>query len=119
MKLALTLALGTILAATLAASPVHARPRTATCRIVTQGEKPYLGPCRFLPDGKGSFAVEPIGRRFFFPSVSTISLTVTGPGQAEVSGLTAAGINSRWGEAKRSKSAPACWRGGDFRICVT
>ncbi|WP_017295364.1 hypothetical protein [Geminocystis herdmanii] len=39
-------------------------------------------------------------------------------GVAEVRGLTTAGINSRWGEARRSKSDKACWVGDDFTICA-
>jgi hypothetical protein len=93
-------------------------PRTASCRIVSGGEAPYFGPCRFLSDGGGSFTIEPIGRRFFFPRIGAITVAITAPGEAEVSGLTAAGINSRWGAARREGGAPACWLGGNFRICV-
>jgi hypothetical protein len=102
----------------LAAGAAQGAPRTASCRVVTAGEAPYLGPCRFLPERGGSFSIEPIGRRFFFPRIGTITVSITAPDEAEVSGLTAAGINSRWGGARRLKSAPACWLGGDFRICV-
>lgn len=35
-----------------------------------------------------------------------------------VRGLTSEGINSRWGEAKRSKKDKSCWIGEDFKICA-
>jgi hypothetical protein len=102
----------------LSAAAAHDAARTASCRIVTSGEAPYQGPCRFLPERGGSFSIEPVGRRFFFPRIGTINVAIIAPGEAEVSGLTAAGINSRWGPARRAAGAPACWFGGDFRICV-
>ncbi|MDB5722848.1 MAG: hypothetical protein JWP15_3466 [Alphaproteobacteria bacterium] len=86
--------------------------------IGSSGAAPFRGPCRFLPDKGGSFSLDPIGRKTFSSEISTLSVFVTGPGVAEVSGLTAAGINSRWGEARRSRKDPACWEGADFRICV-
>ncbi|MEA3036261.1 MAG: hypothetical protein QOH04_2026 [Sphingomonadales bacterium] len=94
-----------------------ARTRPARCDISTE-EAPYRGPCRFLAERNGSFSMTPAGRRFFFGGVSAISVAVVQPGQAEVSGLTAAGINSRWGSARRSRRDPACWVGQDFTICV-
>jgi hypothetical protein len=48
-----------------------------------------------------------------------ISVSVVRPGVAEVRGLTKRGINSRWGEARRSKSNRACWVGEDFKICAS
>ena len=103
----------------LAALPfaAHGKP-PARCVVNSNGEKPYSGPCSFAPQGKGSFAIEPIGRRSFSGEVTAITVFVTGPGAAEVSGLTSAGINSRWGSARRSRRDTACWEGSDFRVCV-
>jgi len=50
--------------------------------------------------------------------VVLISVTMISPGVAEVRGLTRAGINSRWGEARRSTQDRSCWTGSDFQICA-
>jgi len=50
--------------------------------------------------------------------VDEISVFIVRPGIAEVRGLTAQGINARWGEARRSARDRACWVGADFSICV-
>ncbi len=91
--------------------------RPAKCVVLGNGMTPYRGTCNFLPDDGGSFAVEPIGKSGF-DSVTMVSVAIVSPGVAEVRGLTRDGISSRWGEAKRSKSDPACWLGSDFKICV-
>src|SRR5947209_7492571 len=96
----------------------HAKPSSARCLVSGAGEKPYSGPCTFLPEAKGSFSIEPAGRRVFSGAITDVSVSLTGPGAAEVSGLTTSGINSRWGAARRSRRDPACWEGSDFRICV-
>ena len=95
----------------------HARPRLARCVIATE-EAPYSGPCRFIPEAGGSFGLEPVRGRLFFGEIASISVAVTKAGEAEVRGLTRAGINSRWGSARRSRRDPACWEGQDFSICV-
>jgi len=88
-----------------------------TCRIKSSGTE-YKGPCEFAPDGGGgSFSITPVGTPTFgFATVVTVS--VVEPGVADVWGLTADGINSRWGEAKRSTQDKACWTGSDFEVCA-
>ena len=100
------------------AAPAEAKPRTATCSIKSAGAPAYRGPCRFVPEEKGSFSVEPVGRRAFAGGVTSIGVWIVSPGVAEVRGLTREGINSRWGEARRSKRDRACWAGSDFSVCV-
>src|ERR1700684_2792947 len=97
----------------LAALPfaVHARPSPARCVVHSNGEKPYSGPCRFASEGGGSFVIQPVGRRVFSGEVTDVTVSMTGPGEAEVRGLTTSGINSRWGPARRSRRDPACWDG--------
>lgn len=95
----------------------NAQARPAKCVVIGNGMTPYDGTCKFTPDNGGSFAIEPIGTPGF-DGVTLISVAIVAPGVAEVRGLTRDGINSRWGEAKRSKSDPACWVGDDFKICV-
>jgi hypothetical protein len=93
--------------------------RQVQCKVETGGKVVLSGPCRFAPDGGGSFALQSLdGGKPLFGEVTTLSVSVVSPGAAEVRGLTQAGINSRWGEARRSKADPACWDGPDFRICA-
>jgi hypothetical protein len=99
----------------LAATPALARP--ARCVVRSVGEPAWRGPCDFIPDGGGSFAIQPARGRF--PGgTGMISVSLIRPGVAEVRGLTGDGINSRWGEARRSRRDGACWLGSDFSVCV-
>jgi hypothetical protein len=102
----------------IAEGPAQARPREAQCLVKAAGARDYRGPCRFSPEKRGSFTIEPVGRRAFGNGVTSISASMVSPGVAEVRGLTGEGINSRWGEARRSKRDRACWLGSDFSICV-
>jgi hypothetical protein len=112
-----TLLLATAAALLLPVAAASARARTARCDIATE-EAPYRGPCRFAAEGGGSFSLTPIGRRGFMGDVTTISVAVVGRGEAEISGLTTSGVNSRWGHARRSRRDRACWVGRDFTVCV-
>jgi hypothetical protein len=94
-----------------------AAARSARCVIQSAGAPTWRGPCNFVPDRGGSFAVDPIRGRFP-DGISDISVSLISPGVAEVRGLTRDGINSRWGEARRSRRDPACWIGEDFSVCV-
>ncbi|CCJ06386.1 hypothetical protein [Methylocystis sp. SC2] len=91
--------------------------RPARCVIASNGAPAYNGACDFSAEDRGSFSITPAGKRAF-NGATVVSVFVTSPGVAEVRGLTRDGINSRWGEAKRSKTDPACWVGDDFKICV-
>jgi hypothetical protein len=102
----------------LAGGAAEAKPRAARCAISANGEAPYRGPCLFAAERNGSFSVSAIGRRRLFGQIDSVGVWIVKPGVAEVRGLTAAGINSRWGEASRSRRDPACWKGSDFQICV-
>jgi len=90
--------------------------RPARCVIAGSGMN-YRGKCDFAASG-GSFSISPIGRASFPGGINPVSVAVVAPGVAEVRGLTRDGINSRWGEARRSQRDPACWVGSDFRICA-
>ncbi len=108
------LILGISFLAIIAASgSAMARP----ARCVITGSVPYKGKCDFMNSG-ASFSIAPIGRNSFPGGINPVSVAVVSPGIAEVRGLTREGINSRWGEARRSKRDPACWESSDFRICV-
>jgi hypothetical protein len=117
MKTALALALA--LAGGAALLPLHsAEARAARCVVASNGVGTYRGPCDFLAERGGSFSVAPPRGRSFPGGVTAISVAVEDPGVAEVRGLTAQGINSRWGTAQRSRRDRACWVGSDFTVCA-
>ena len=101
-----------------AGGAAEAKPREARCLVKAAGAPDYRGPCRFSPEERGSFTIEPARRRAFANGATSISASIVAPGVAEVRGLTREGVNSRWGEARRSKRQRACWVGSDFSICV-
>lgn len=101
----------------LAVAQPAAEPREARCLIEQAGEAPWRGPCLFHSE-QGSFALLPAPGGSFASGVAQVSVYLTGRGVAEVRGLTPVGINSRWGEARRSTRRPACWEREDFRICA-
>ena len=98
-----------------AATAAEARP--ARCVVTAAGSGTWRGPCDFQAERGGSFSISPYRGRF--PGgVSDISVSMIGPGVADVRGLTAGGINSRWGTARRSRRDGACWIGTDFSVCA-
>lgn len=90
--------------------------RNITCEVTSGGDT-YAGPCQFMSEAGGSFAIQRAGNVPIFGATS-ISVSIISPGEAEVRGLTAQGINSRWGAATRSSTDRACWDGVDFQICA-
>jgi hypothetical protein len=116
MKTIALIAAGTALACL--AAVAHGKPRAARCAVSGGAGSSYKGPCLFEAEKGGSFTVTPAGRRTFTGDVTSVSVFLVSPGRAEVRGLTTGGINSRWGEARRSRRDPACWEGSDFRVCV-
>lgn len=101
----------------LIAAPAAAKPRGARCVISGEGSAVWRGPCIFDAERNGSFSISP-SRGSFSGGIGEISVSIVRPGVAEVRGLTADGINSRWGEARRSRRDPACWVSSDFSVCV-
>lgn len=103
-----------------------AKGTTVLCTIRSTTEDspaPHVvfdGPCRFAPEGKGgSFGLSALDDEApLYAGILVVSVSVVAPGKAEVRGLTTEGINSRWGEARRSKKDPACWAGSDFEVCA-
>ena len=94
--------------------------KVATCRVESEGKVQVNGPCKFTPEGNaGSFTLENRdSHKALFGSILMVTVSVISPGVAEVRGLTRQGINSRWGEARRSNEDRACWAGSDFKICA-
>ncbi len=95
-----------------------AAPKPARCAIGNDYGESYAGPCRFVADRGGSFSMSRGDGKPLMGEILTVNVFVTGPGVAQVSGLTTSGISSRWGEARREAKDRACWKGGDFRICA-
>jgi len=109
-------ALATILvAAGFAAMPASAK--TARCVIRSEGGS-YRGPCSYSVQRGGTFTVKPIGRRVLMPGVMMVTVFVDRDGYANVSALTGSGVNSRWGQATRSRRDNACWVGDGFSVCA-
>ena len=108
--------LSTTLSISLIPSSVQAKK--AVCVIKgASGEILFRDPCIFEQfGGNGSFSIRAMSG--LIAGRESISVYIIQPGIAEVRGLTTAGINSRWGEARRSNSDRACWVGGDFTICA-
>lgn len=105
------------LLATSVASEALARPARCVIMSVT-GSVGFKGPCDFIPmRGNGGFSISPIGAKTFFGAMY-ISVGKTSLETAEVRGLTPSGVNSRWGDYRRSKRDPACWESTGTRICV-
>jgi hypothetical protein len=92
--------------------------KPARCTITTTAGD-YVGPCLFHPEGKGSFTVTRADDKAFLADVVSASLIVTAQGRGEVRGVTRSGLNSRWGTVRRDARNKACWKGADFRICVS
>ena len=96
------------------------KSRLVACRVESEGKVQINGKCRFTPDEGGSFTLEHADpkRTVFFGEIMSVTVSVISPGVAEVRGLTRQGVNSRWGEARRSNDDRACWQGSDFKICA-
>ena len=105
----------------LAAVPTIAAAQSVSARCVIEqsiARESYSGPCRLWHGTGGSFSIGAVASRTEILSTLSISLDIERRGVAEVRGLTLDGINSRWGEARRSTKDKACWLGDDFSICV-
>ncbi|HEX5689281.1 MAG TPA: hypothetical protein VFX76_04730 [Roseiflexaceae bacterium] len=94
--------------------------KIADCQVDSAGKVAFKGKCSFTSDGStGSFSLaSQTGQGALFGSILVVSVSIIERGVAEVRGLTRDGINSRWGEAKRSTQQPACWVGSDFKVCA-
>jgi hypothetical protein len=114
------LATGALALAMAGAAAAQGKSKLADCRVESEGKVQMNGKCRFTPDQGGSFTIEhPDPKRtIFFGEIMSITVSIVSPGVAEVRGLTRQGVNSRWGEARRSAQDRACWQGADFKICA-
>jgi hypothetical protein len=105
--------------AALTAGGAQGADRNVQCRVQSGGKVQFNGTCRFGSEAGGSFTLENVDRnKPLFEQVLVMSVAIVSPSVAEVRGLTRDGINSRWGEARRSTRDSACWEGSDFTICA-
>ncbi|TAK59674.1 hypothetical protein [Methylobacter sp.] len=67
----------------------------------------------------GSFSLRNADKsKTILEGITDVSVYIIEKDIADVRGVTTDGINSRWGEAKRSTKDKACWIGSDFKICA-
>jgi hypothetical protein len=96
--------------------------RVVDCYVESAGKIEMNGKCLFTREKGGSFGLENVNRdKPLFGEILVLSVTMVSPGIAEIRGLTKQGINSRWGEARRSRSDSACWEDSEFnefKICA-
>jgi hypothetical protein len=118
-----TLALAAVAASEAGQAQGHPGPgwRAARCAVTNGANEDWpgtwRGPCYFQSERGGSFGIQPM--RGSFPDGSgLITVAVISPGRAEVRVITQHGMNSRWGEARRSSRDRACWVGSDFSVCA-
>jgi len=116
MKKPFLLALALAPLAMFAATAAEARP--ARCVVTNSDVGNWRGPCDFTAERNGSFNIRPLRGGRFPGGYSDISVSMMGGGVADVRGLTRHGINSRWGDATRSRRDRACWVGDGFMICA-
>ena len=96
-----------------------AAEKKAECEITSNNKVVFKGKCLFFPEHGGTFSLSALdNNKPLFDDILIVSVAMTQKNVAEVRGLTTSGINSRWGEAKRSVKDKACWKGSDFIICA-
>lgn len=84
----------------------------------------YKNTCLLTPDEpSGSFSLSNPDKdkplyKYSDDKILIVSVSILDKKVAEVRGLTSSGINSRWGDAKKSAKDKSCWVGEDFKICV-
>ncbi|MBN2824221.1 MAG: hypothetical protein JXQ76_02770 [Campylobacterales bacterium] len=93
--------------------------KSALCTVESNHQIEFHGNCDFQSEQGGSFSIAQFNpNQPLYGPILSVSVYIVQRGIAEVRGLTTDGINSRWGEARRSQDDPACWIGSDFKICA-
>jgi hypothetical protein len=99
------------------AVPASAKWRTVRCLLESEGAR-FAGRCSFMAVRDGSFALKPLKPYRSLLGATIVSVAMAGDGTAEVRGLTRDGINSRWGDVRRSRRERGCWEGDGIKICA-
>ena len=119
MKCSAFFALGALALLALTAPEGQAKERAVHCRVESAGKMEIDGKCLFDADQDGSFHLGNVdSEKPLFGEILLVNVAIVARDVAEVRGLTKAGNNSRWGQARRSAHDHACWDGEDFRICA-
>ena len=96
-----------------------AAERPVKCAVESAGVPAFHGSCFFQSEKGGSFTLRSAKKGAdLVEDISSVSVDVVAKDVAEVRGLTSSGMNSRWGDARRSNKERACWVGADFRVCA-
>jgi hypothetical protein len=111
--------IGLILAILAIPSFSAASGKVVKCAVESNGQPAFHGKCLFTREEGGSFSLSSADKsKTILEGITDVSVYITEKGVAEVQGLTTDGINSRWGQAKRSTKDRACWVGSDFKVCA-
>ena len=100
------------------------RVEPGLCQIesgaVSEQKTVWSGACALGRDdgSSGHFNIASPEDGEILPGIMSISVHMLESGEAEVRGVTTAGVASRWGSASRDLDNPSCWKGVDFRVCV-
>lgn len=94
--------------------------RPGKCTITSGGHTYTCKPSECIikaeKDGDTNwYVIEKKNGKPLLEEILSVSIVEMSPEEADVSGVTTFGVNSRWGQAKRDGS---CWAGEDFRICI-
>ena len=104
--------------------PHQVATHAAACEVSTgigqEAPTQWAGPCTRQieqPQAK-HVSIAGVNSSEIIPGILSISVSILGPGRADVRGLTTEGIHSRWGSAVQDVKDPFCWIGTDFRVCA-
>lgn len=92
--------------------------RLAQCRVSNDYGESFEGDCLYESLGYESFSIMPANQDQSILGSLQVTVWVENDEIVEVRGLTTDGINSRWGQVRRSIEDADCWVGEDFIICT-
>jgi hypothetical protein len=116
LKSKLILVISTLLLIT---QSIAASEQKVKCEIESNNVVMFKGQCLYLSEHGGAFTLSALDKnKPLYDDITAVSIVMIKKNVTEVRGLTTQGINSRWGNAKRSQKNKACWVGSDFKICA-
>lgn len=96
-----------------------AEAKPAKCALDGFMDQPYRGPCDFTPLKGGSFIVTSADGDWMDRSgYNVVRLIVTANGRGRLEGRAGSAMYVDIANVVRDRSAPACWVGDGYRICV-
>ena len=98
---------------------VWAAEKQVSCLIASHDMPTFQGNCLFTSEAGGSFTLRHAsGKKPVYQDAMDIRVVIVDDDNVEVFSQTKDGINSRWGNVKRSQQDKGCWVGSDFKICA-